>query len=154
MDDSNGGRGGRWGRDGGFSLVEVVLGVTIMGTVLVPSLDAVFASVRASAAVREGAQIETVLQNAADRITRAPKRCDYSVYAEAAAQTEGWSANQVRVAMWHLVPGADPTLPGSWAPGGCPGDLPTELLVQQAEVSVTGPSGRVERSIRVVKSDV
>jgi type II secretory pathway pseudopilin PulG len=140
--------------DSGFSVVEVVMSIVIMSLVLVPSLNAVFSNVRASQIVRESAQVETVLQNALDRVNRAPKRCDYTIYAQAAAQTEGWQATQATVEVWHYVPGPNPGVAGTWASGGCVGSTPTDLLVQKVAVTVTGPSGSVQRRIEMVKSDV
>ena len=152
-------RNARGGRDTGFSLVEVVIAIVLMGTVVVAVLNAVAVSVRASSVSRSAAQVETAVVNAADRVNRAPKRCDYTIYVQAAVQTEGWSPDTASVTHEYYVPGADATVEGSWETGaagspGCSGPAPTDLLVQRVTISITSPDGKVRRNIEVVKSDV
>jgi hypothetical protein len=144
----------RASRDDGFSIIEIVALIAVMAIVLVPVTDACIGAIRASSMTTDIAQIETILQNAADRVNRAPKACDYTVNAQAASQQVGWSKEQVVVTQKHFVPGANPKVPGTWAPGACVGSLPTELLVQLVTVKVTSPNGNVSRTIEVVKSDI
>jgi len=141
-------------RDRGFSLIEVVVTVSIMGIILLPIFDSVITSVRASAVLSEVARVETVLQNAADRVNRAPKLCDYSVYAQAAAQSEGWTAAEAQVDEWRYIPAVNPTQAGTWVHGACEGSSPTDLLVQKVIITVTSPTTNTHRQIQVVKSDV
>jgi hypothetical protein len=108
---------------------------------------------------RSAAQVETAVVNAADRVNRAPKRCDYTIYAQAAVQTEGWEPDRATVTHEYYVPGSDATVQGTWQTGaagapGCPGPAPTDLLVQRVTISITSPDGKVRRNIEVVKSDV
>ncbi len=145
--------------DSGFSMVEIVIAVVLMGTVVVAILNAVTTSVRASSVSRSAAQVETAVVNASDRVNRAPKRCDYTIYVQAAVQTEGWPPNTASVTHEYYVPGSDATVAGIWVAGsagspGCPGPAPTDLLVQRVTISITSPDGRVRRNIEVVKSDV
>ncbi len=145
--------------DGGFSIVEIVIAIVLMGTVVVAVLNAVSTSVKASSVSRSAAQVETAIVNAADRVNRAPKRCDYTIYAQAAVQTEGWDPNTASVTHEYYVPGADATVAGTWQAGaagspGCSGPAPTDLLVQRVTISITSPDGKVRRNIEVVKSDV
>ncbi len=152
-------RSARSGRDRGFSLVEVVIAIVLMGTVVVAVLNAVSMSVRASSVSRSAAQVETAVVNAADRVNRAPKRCDYTIYVQAAVQTEGWSPDTASVTHEYYVPGADATVEGTWETGtagspGCSGPAPTDLLVQRVTISITSPDGKIRRNIEVVKSDV
>ena len=150
------GRGRGPGRRGdrGVTLVEIVMTITLIGTTIVTILSAMTGAVASSSRARSVSQVNTVLQNAADRVNRAPKRCDYSVYAQAAALTQGWEGDQAIVTHEHLVPGGTAAVPGTWVSGACPGGTPTELLVQLVTVTVTSPDGLVTRSIEVVKSDV
>lgn len=146
-------------RDRGFSIVEVVISIVLLGTLVVASLNTVRTSVKASSVSRSAARVETAIVNAADRVNRAPKRCDYTIYAQAAVLTEGWSADRASVAQEYYVPGPDATTPGTWVVGpagspGCPGPSPTDLLVQRVTITITSPDGRVRRDIQVVKSDV
>lgn len=144
------------GTDRGTTLVELVVTVMIMGVVIAPIMAAFASAVRASASRDRAATAETVIQNAADRVNRAPLRCDYTQYARAAAQTEwGPSASSAAtVSMSYWVPGATPAATGSWAAGGgtdCTN--PKSLVVQRVTITVTSPSG-VVRKLQVVKSNV
>lgn len=107
--------------DQGFSLVEIIMTISIMSIILVPALDAVVATIRAGTSANSFSDTNLVLQNAADRVNRAPKSCDYTQYAQAAAQTNGWAAATTSVVQQHYVPGArqptpagGTTLPVSW----------------------------------------
>ena len=80
---------------------------------------------------------------------RAPKRCDYTIYAQAAVLTQGWEAGTATVTHQYYIPGVDATSTGSWAEGpagtpGCPGPAPADLLVQRVTISLTSPDGRVQ----------
>ena len=142
-----------------MTLIEVVVTITLMSMVVGAILSAVATTITASAVSRSAAQVETALVNAADRVNRAPKRCDYTIYAQAAAQTQGWPASTVTVSHRYYVPGATATSTGSWVVGppsapGCSGAAPSDLLVQRVTVSLSSPDGKIRRSIDVVKSDV
>jgi Tfp pilus assembly protein PilV len=143
------------GRDGGFSVVEVVMAITLIGLVIIPIIDATFTSVRASSTAREAAEVETVLQNAADRVNRANPGCEYDTYVAAAALAKGWRGEQATATYKHYVPDGDfpATVPGTWSDGaGCVNGQPTEI--QLVTITVTSDSGTIERTIEVVKSDV
>lgn len=140
--------------DRGSSFVEVVIAVVLVGTTLVSLLSTVMATVTSSSQSRSLSQVNTVLQNAADRVNRAPKRCDYGVYVSAAAQSQGWSPSTAVSTYEHYVPPTSPTAAGTWAPGACPAGGAVELLVQRVTITVTSPDGKVSRSIEVGKSDV
>ena len=146
-------------RDGGFSIVEIVVSIVLMGTVVVAILSAVGTSIKASSTSRSSAQVETAIVNAADRVNRAPQSCDYTIYAQAAVQIEGWPKENASVTQEYYVPGANAKVAGTWvtgAPGyeGCEGMSPSQLLVQRVKVSIVSPDGKVRRSIEVVKSNV
>ena len=146
-------------RDRGLTLIEIVIAITLMAVVVGAILSAVATTISASATSRSAAQVETALVNAADRVNRAPKRCDYTIYAQAAAQTQGWDPSTVSLTHQYYIPGADASSTGSWAVGtpdapGCSGAAPTDLLVQRVTIELTSPDGEIHRSIQVVKSDV
>jgi prepilin-type N-terminal cleavage/methylation domain-containing protein len=142
--------------DDGFSFVEIVATIAVMAILMAPMMGAAQASIRASSNTRAMAQVETVLQNAADRVNRAPKVCDYGVYARAAAQSIGWPGSQAVVAHSRFVPGASPAVAGTWTTDGkaCAGSEPDTLLVQKVTITVSSPDGRVRQSVEVVKSDI
>ena len=144
--------------DRGISLVEMVIAITLIGTVIVASLTAVGMSVKASSVSHSAAEVETAIVNASDRVNRATKSCDYTIYAQAAVLTEGWPASAVVVTQKYYEPSGDPTVAGQWTAGppatpACPG-VKADLLVQQVTLQITSPDGKVSRSIQVVKSDV
>jgi prepilin-type N-terminal cleavage/methylation domain-containing protein len=147
--------------DDGFSLIEVLIAISLIGLVIVPLLQAVSTSIVASSTSRSAAQVETALVNAADRVNRAPIHCDYSVYAQAAVQTQ-WgpdAADRVTLTQYYYEPGANATQAGTWVEGlagtpACKIGTPTDGLVQKVRLSITSPDNKVTRTIEVVKSDV
>jgi prepilin-type N-terminal cleavage/methylation domain-containing protein len=143
-------------RDRGFSIVEVMMTITLVSIAVIPLMDATLTSIRASSVARESAEVETVLSNAADRVNRAPTLCDYKIYVEAAALSKGWPADRATATYQYYVPGASALAsdPGTWAAGACPGNARTPRLIQLVTISVTSASGDVTRTVKVVKSDV
>jgi prepilin-type N-terminal cleavage/methylation domain-containing protein len=139
-------------RDAGFSIIEIVATIAVMAILIAPLMSAVIATVRGSRLSRNLAQIETVLQNAADRVNRAPVRCpDYLVYVQAAAQSIGWPPDSASATYAHYDVTA---APNPWVAGACIGASPTDLIVQRVTITVTSPDGQVTRTLQVVKSDV
>ena len=126
----------------------------MMAIIVVPLADAVLSSVRASARSVENAKVVTIAQNAADRVNRAGKSCDYSQYAQAAATNEGWPASAVVVVQEHFVPAKQSTQPGAWVSGACADSTPSPLLVQRVRITVVGAQHGMKGLIEVVKSDV
>jgi type II secretory pathway pseudopilin PulG len=141
-------------RDAGATLSELLVTIVIMGIVIAPVMNAVIGVIKSSATNRGLAQVETVLTNAADQVNRAPKRCDYTVFVQTAAQLQGWDPSAASVVHRRFEPGASPDLPGTWVDGACAGSQPDDLLVQLVIVTVTNPETGAQRSIQVVKSDV
>ena len=145
-------------RDDGFSLVEVVMTIALIGIVVVPLLVASATSITASSRTREAAETETVLQNAADRLNRAPVACNYDQYVRAALKAKGWDPSLVTATYEYYAPGKTvlASTPGSWAPGGCDGDGASRraMLIQRVTITVDSPSHTVHQTIRVIKNDV
>lgn len=137
--------------DDGLTLVEVVISLALMGIVVTGTLAAVGTSVRTSADAFDGAEIETVLLNASDRIARAPQLCDYEVYGDAAALSQGLDVSAVSSTVERLV--ANTGNPASdWGPQPCPADV-GPFDVQRIVITATTPGG-ITRSMTVVKSSV
>ena len=138
-------------RDAGVTLPEIVVAIVLMGTLLGAVLAAVQASITASSVAFEGAKVETVLLNASDRISRAPQLCNYEEYVDAAALAEGWDPSQTSVTVEKLVGTSGD--PSDWQPQTCPADV-RPFDVQRLTVTATNPSGKITRTITIVKSDV
>ncbi len=146
-------------RDSGVTLVEMVISIVLMGTVVIAILNATSTSIRTSSVSRDAAQVETVVVNAADRINRAPIRCDingYTEYAVAAVRSQGWWTNEGEFAEAANVRHEfyDPAASPPWREGVCPADDFGKRLIQRVTVTITSPKETVSRSIQVVKSDV
>ena len=141
-------------RDPGFGLVEIVVAIALIGIAVVPIMMAAIINVRASSQTRTSAKVETVLANAADRVNRAKEGCDYHVYVEAAALSQGWEVSQAVATYEWYDPADSPTVLGTWNPGACPGGDRTEGLVQKVTITVISPNGDIRRTMQVVKSDV
>jgi len=130
------------------------MATALIAIVVVPLLMASWTLVRNTAQNRANAKVETVLNNAADRVNRAPPSCNYSVYYQAAALTQGWSANAVTVNYQYFVPGATAQAAGTWVNGACPGSTRPDGLVQLVTITVANPDGNSSRTMQVVKSNV
>jgi len=141
-------------RDRGFTLVELVCAIVLIALIIVPLMDTVMASVRASSANNAKSNVETALRNAADRVNRAPGGCNYLIYAQAAVQSQGWDGDRATVTHKHYVPNSDITQAGNWVADACEGGVYTELLVQMVTITITSPSGQSSGSIEVIKSNV
>jgi prepilin-type N-terminal cleavage/methylation domain-containing protein len=144
--------------DRGFTLVELVMAITVMMIIAVPTMSAVIAAIRADVLNNDLADVQTVLQNAVDNVNRTlPKNCDYTQYAQNAATNEGWNGPAtVTVVQQHYTPGATPDVPGAWSTGACIGasTTPAPQLVQMVTITVKSPDGKVQKTLQVVKSDV
>ncbi len=137
-------------RDRGATLTEVLIAITLTGTLVVAVVSAILGSVKASSDAFQRAKVETVLLNANDKVNRAPQLCDYEQYVDAAALAEGWTVDDASVSVEILVAntGADT----DWETQPCPADV-APFDVQRLTITVSDPAGRITESLTVVKSD-
>ena len=141
-------------RDAGYSLTEVLVAVVLMSLAVIPILLTSIVTIKTSTQVRTAAKVETILANAADRVNRAREGCDYDVFIEAAALSQGWSSGQAVAQYQYYEPADLPTSAGSWHDGACPGAIRPNGLAQRVTITVTSPDGSVHRTLEVVKSEV
>ena len=154
-------------RDTGFSYIEIVVTIVLMGIVVLPILAAVRSSVRAASVSQAAAEVETVLINAADNVARASTTgstpsnnnwCNLTDEAQSAAVAQGWAASTIVVEHRYLLPD------GNWSAAVTPlpmGDClaawvtsPRTEPVLKVRIEVTSPDENVTRILEVVKSDV
>jgi len=143
-------------RDGGFSFVEIVITITLMGVVVAPILAAVAAGIRASSVSLIAAEVETVLINAVDRVNRAPRTvgsafpCDLTAPVEAVVELHDWPTSSATLGQEYLDPSSN-----VWTSGAngtaCPVTGLTPGLVQRITITITSPEHDVSRSLQVVR---
>jgi Tfp pilus assembly protein PilV len=138
-------------RDPGSTLVEVIISIVLIGVVVSAVLAAVQVSIRSSSIAFTGAEVETVLLNAGDRINRAPQLCAYEQYVDAAAAAQEWGPETTTVTVEILV--ANTGFPSDWEPQDCNTSV-GPFDVQRMTIVATDPSGDITRTLTVVKSDV
>ncbi|MFK8023881.1 MAG: hypothetical protein AB8G26_07945 [Ilumatobacter sp.] len=138
--------------DAGTSLVEILVALVIAGTVIAALLAAVQTSIRSSAITFKASEVETVLFNASDRVARAPQRCEYDQYVQAAALAAGWPADSITVEVERLT-ASDDDPDTDWSAQVCPADV-AAFDVQRLVITATDPTGEITRTRTVVKSDV
>ncbi len=137
--------------DGGFSFVEIIVAVSMMGVVVLAILTATRTSIRASSISYQSAQIETVLLNAADRVQRVNSVvCDYEQYVDAAVP-QGWDTALVTSSSQLLKSTLTGNPVDDWQP--CVSANAADAVVR-VTISATSPTGDITRTMVVVKSDV
>jgi type II secretory pathway pseudopilin PulG len=138
--------------DGGFSYVELVVAVMIMGIIVVPVFDVFTSVISGSSRAASDVEVDMVMQSVADRVNRAAMSCDYTPYAEAAAVMAGWPESAATVSHMRYAAGVGGTV--TWIAGACPAGGVNVTLVQLVQVTMTDPHTGTTRTLQVVKSDV
>lgn len=145
----------RASRDAGFTFVEIVVTIVLVGIVVVPVLAAVRSSIRAASLTGEAAEVETLLVNAIDRVSRADRgnfSCDFRSLVDAAVETHGWPTSTAVVTQKYLDSA------GTWVQGpgntACPGTGFQNGMVQLIHIRIISPNTRIVRELEVVKGDV
>lgn len=153
-------------RDGGYSLVEILVSLVLMGTVMVAVMAALFSAIHASAINDDEATLDAALGAAADGLGDAlfvpcPEAVTpnaYEQYVDLGASAVGWPAGAVTVVdveYWN------PAV-GQWAASnGVSGSecdsavwLSTAKAMQKIDVRAETPNGAASRTIEVVVTDM
>jgi len=145
-------------RDKGTTLVEILISLVLLSTLIAALLGGVFTAISSSSTAFEGAKVETVLLNAADRVDRAGQLCDYEQYVDAAASAidgaNPWPASTITATVEKLVTN-NGSASTDWAPTDCTSDPDVEPFdVQRITITASNPSGTITRTLTMVKSDV
>ncbi|MCU1504860.1 MAG: hypothetical protein JWM12_4214 [Ilumatobacteraceae bacterium] len=149
-------------RDGGFSLVEVLVSIVLLGLAAGGTLGALAASVRASASHRDLTTAQAWLQGAADYLQGQPRqdcndvggvageaeariRATYQQFVQTVRNPDGWPAADIvvlaPVRFWD----------GQIYQSVCHDD--DGINLQLVVLQVTSPNHRVVRTLQVVKGD-
>ena len=167
--------------DRGFTLIEVLVSIVLMGTVITVILSAILTLIRVSTSSNDAAKVEAVLTSAADRLAgwaylSCPEANDngYEVIVSAAADDVNlvklFGGNIKGIQYWDPLLGAradaalDPSpADGGWADtnglvgsDGCGEDVSftTTRTLQLVTIEVRSPDGAIVRQLEVVKSNV
>jgi prepilin-type N-terminal cleavage/methylation domain-containing protein len=144
-------------RDGGFTFVELMVTIVLMGTIVVALLAATQALIMSSRTNREAAAVESALLAVAEQIERAPRdsyqcEADLRPLVFAAAEVKlGLAADEVE----HFVETGFQHLAGdTWTDGACPLSGFQPNLVQRIHITITSPDNGLRRTLEVIKGDV
>lgn len=143
--------------DGGFSLVEVLVAVALLGMAAAATLPAVWGNVRTSALQRDSAAARRWVVSAGElaesaAVPRAscPDDAIAEVYetsirdASSASVPEGWAADDLTVTevlFWN----------GTTFGPTCYEPAPQNLMLQLLRLRVASPDGRVAETLDVIK---
>jgi prepilin-type N-terminal cleavage/methylation domain-containing protein len=167
--------------DRGFTLIEVLVSIVLMGTIITVILSAILTLIRVSSSSNDSAKVEAVLTSGADRLARfsylsCPEANDsgYDVIVSAAADDVNWSHQDAiiikQIRYWNPLLGADENsatdphpADGGWVDDNalvdsdeCDEDVnfTTTRTLQQVTIEARSPDGEIVRQLEVVKSNI
>ncbi|NND76215.1 MAG: prepilin-type N-terminal cleavage/methylation domain-containing protein [Ilumatobacter sp.] len=159
----------RAGRDGGYSLLEILVSLSLMGTVMAAVMAAMFSAIHASSITDNAADLDAALGATADAFGEAlfvpcPENVTpnaYQQYADVGADVHGWPAGTVSiidVKYWDpLAAPADAWVDANGISGTeCDETvwLSTAKTMQKVIVQATTPDGADSRILEIVVTDV
>jgi prepilin-type N-terminal cleavage/methylation domain-containing protein len=154
-------------RDGGFSLVEMLVSVVLLGLTVTAVLATMRVTIRASVVDRDHAVAFEWLQSASDEIYRDPRVPCTSGRPAAIAAYHASAQSVVRPPMWDATAATiavidveylgknSPSDDFEWAPGFCfegAGYVTSPLYTQRVTLQVTSPRGDIVETLEMVKS--
>jgi prepilin-type N-terminal cleavage/methylation domain-containing protein len=158
-------------RDRGYTLIEMLVAIVLMGGIVLSIMGGMWGVVRASKSNDERAKVQAVLGVAADALIAStphvycPEPKDDNVFltyitqAKKAADSVGWEKSTVEITSykyWNSAAGTWSNTNSSLASGQCSKQAaftPNQTM-QLITLRVTSPSGSVVGTLDVVKTDV
>lgn len=156
--------------DDGYSLLEILVSLALMGTVMAAIMAALFSSIHASSGTDNTADLDAVIGAASDGLGDAlfipcPEEVTpnaYEQYADAGATAIGWPATAVQVVDVKYWDPSAPPGPSAWVDSnGINGSecdqavwMSSAKAMQKVVVRATTPDGVKTRTIEVVITDM
>ena len=151
-------------RDGGYTLVEMLVAIILMGSIVLSIMGGMWAVVRASNQNDERAKVQAVLGAAGDGISNyryiACPETDggYEEFGQKAAAAVGWPLESVEITNYQYW---NPDING-WAESNsiqgtdCNPNvgLTTSKTLQKLTIQATAPGGGYSTTIDIVKADI
>ena len=159
-------------RDEGFTLVEVVVSIVLIGTAVVAVLLSLQTTIRATTVDRDHATSFAWLQAASDEIYRVARvSCTaeadpgqtnpedvYGAAAKSVARPPAWDATSATIEVTEVEYLGKTTADGlfEWAATFCfegPGYEDSPLYTQRVTIQTTSPNGELVKTLQMVKSE-
>jgi prepilin-type N-terminal cleavage/methylation domain-containing protein len=155
-------------RDGGYTLVEMLVAIVLMGSIVLSIMGGMWAVVRASRQNDERAKVQAILGAAGDALTNGehlkcpePKDDQTETYlglVQKAAKNVGWDESTVDISAYRFYNPAS----GDWETNNSIQGtqcnprvfLTQERTMQKMTIVVTAPGGGYSQSIDIVKVDI
>lgn len=154
--------------DAGFSLVEAVLSIALLGLLATGTMTLMFSGLKAGTLQRDHANAHAWLQSAADRIYAIDKepcnaadadhgesavRAVYDAAVDAVPNPEGWTDSQIRVVppveFWNAVDANGDQISEFSFGADCQDSQ--GLTLQRIELEVVSTSGVIIEAVEIVK---
>ena len=154
--------------DAGFSLLEILVTLSLMGMTVVAVLVGLQTTIRGSVTDRDHATAFSWLQSASDEIYRADRepctsgpaavKSAYDTALIAVPLPPVWSATGASISVIDVefLGKPDPNADFEWGPAYCFEDglyIDSPLYTQRVTLEVIGPNGKFVRTMQMVKSE-
>jgi len=145
---------GAWKEDG-FSLVEVLVTIVIVGVTFSALLGGLFTTIAVSSLHRKQATADSVARSAAewirDSVATPYVNCAATYSVGGVPNPNGYIIQVVRVQYWD---GVFPAVGAAYTPSFVPAPCSTDKGLQEISILVKSPDSQVSQSIDVVKRNV